>query len=457
MKPAVAAFGAALLFCPGVALADEPVAASEPRLLSETSEITSVVDAFDGDDPFDLNLTIGFNQSWKHSNIHRETSLDQRGLSAGGYVAGTENIGAYSRSTSKLDFGADIGIYHDLAAIFRLPVIVSDTQSLGDLSGSASLPQLLRDQTGQLFTVPFQSPNRSGVDWFSAGMDWAIFNQQRSPSKPTWVVGVEARIAVGSPLHACNANAAAPQVECPTPGPSAGRNVNRSPGISRGMDAVSAHTVFSRRFGYIEPYWGLWFLGEFPQQSSDYGATDSFQGSVVNHPPYIGTYSMGMEVIPWEHREQFQRFVTDFRLSGTYHSAGRDYSELFDALGSSSAPSLTSPNPGAYHSVNGASVPDPTVQQVYFTGITDQQAFASVGARVSATLQVGEYVKFNAGIGLTYDQSHLITSSDACNPNFTGDPGAAGPCREDRRDRHRDPEPERATHRRFSGAPVLVR
>jgi hypothetical protein len=433
VKPVVMAAGAALLCHAGVASADEPVAASEPRLLSETAEVTSVVDAFDGSDPFDLNLTLGFEQSWKHSNIHRETSLNQPGLSAGGYTAATENIASYSRATSKLDFGADIGIYKDLAVIFRLPIILSDTQSLGDLNGSSALPQLLQDQTGhQLFTVPFQSPNRSGVDWFSVGMDWAIYNQQRNPSKPTWVVGVEGRIAVGTPLHACNAAAA---VQCPAPSDPTKTNasMNRDPGISRGMDAVGAHTVFSRRFGYIEPYWGLWFLGEFPQSSSDYGATDSFQGSVVNHPPYVGTYSMGMEVIPWEHREQFQRFVTDFRLSGTYHSAGRDYSELFDALGSSATPTLTTPNPGAYTAGTGKyagqSVADPSVQQVYFTGITDQQAYASVGARVSATLQAGEYIKFTAGVGLTYDQSHLITDSDACNPNFTSSASAAGPCK----------------------------
>ena len=57
--------------------------------MSETAEITSVVDAFDKDDPFDLNLTLGFQQTWKAANIHRETALNQPGLSSGGYVAGT--------------------------------------------------------------------------------------------------------------------------------------------------------------------------------------------------------------------------------------------------------------------------------------------------------------------------------------------------------------------------------
>ena len=36
--------------------ADEPIKVGEPRVLSEPGEITDVVDAFDGDDLFDLHL-----------------------------------------------------------------------------------------------------------------------------------------------------------------------------------------------------------------------------------------------------------------------------------------------------------------------------------------------------------------------------------------------------------------
>jgi hypothetical protein len=46
---------------------------------------------------------------------------------------------------------------------------------------------------------------------------------------------------------------------------------------------------------------------------------------------------------------------------------------------------------------------------------------------MAVTWQAGEYVKFKAGLGLTYSQSHLITSADACNPDLgKGDAGAAG-------------------------------
>jgi len=74
------------------------------------------------------------------------------------------------------------------------------------------------------------------------------------------------------------------------------------------------------------------------------------------------------------------------------------------------------------------SVASTSLGQVPFTGITDQTAYASIGGHVSATMQAGEYIKFTAGAGLTYDQSHFITAADACNPNFTGSVAAAGSC-----------------------------
>ena len=409
---------------PEVARAEEPVAAGEPRLMSETAEVTTVIDAFDRDDPIDVNLSLGFEQQWKRANIRRETSLAQPGLSTGGFTARTENVARYSENTSLLHLGAEIGIFRDLALSFRLPLTLANSRELGDLDGSSRNPSRLQDTNGQqLFSVPFKSPTRSGVDYVAAGLSYAIMNQQRDWTKPTWVVGVEGRLPLGTPLHACADSG--PAKNCPDPANAA---LGRDAGISRGMTGLLVHTVFSRRFGYVEPYSGFLFQAEFPHDGSDFGATSNFDGSLVNHPPLIGKFYLGTEFIPWEHRERFQRVVFDVRASGAYHSPGREYSELFDALGTSQASSLRNPNPAAYHEVNGSSVADPAAQKVYFTGITDQQAFGSFGASGGVTYQAGEYVKFNAGLGLVWHQSHAITAADSCNPDFTGNAGAAGPC-----------------------------
>lgn len=407
--------------------ADEPVAAKEPRLLRETGENTTVIDAFDKDDPFDANLLIGFRQQWKSANIRRESALQQNGLATGGFTPANENIAAYSQSLSILDVGADIGIFRDLALSIRLPIILADSRELSDLDGSTKNPQRLQDSQGDaLFGVPFKSPTRSGIDWLGLGLNYAIFNQQRDDTKPTWVVGGEARIAIGERIHACNDAVAN---KCPDP-----QNPNgpgRDPGISRGMNAYILHTVFARRFGYVEPYTGFRVQAEVPQSNSDFGKTSDLRGSLLNTPPIVGTITVGTEVFPYENREAFQRLSLDFKVRGSYHSPGREYSELFDALGSSQARSLRNPNAASYRSGPDGftSVADPNGAKVFFTGITDQQAFGSFGGFAGVTWQTGEYVKFNAGMGLTHVQSHLITAADACNPDTRSDAGASGPCR----------------------------
>lgn len=408
----------ALSFVTRSALADEPVGAREPRLMREAAEITMVANAFDKDDPFDLNVVVGFVQSWKHANIRREVQA-----TPGSESFGAQDIASYSSTKSTLLAGADIGLYHDLALVLRVPVILSWSQELDDLNGSAaaSKERLADPSGGQLFTVPFSSPTRSGVDYISAGLDWAIFNQQRDSTKPTWIVGVEGRLAVGPPLHACNANA---NPTCPDP---TNPSLARGPGISRGMDALIAKTIWSRRVGYVEPYTGIWAQVEFPQASSDFGKWNA-QNDLERLPPVLGSVALGFEVTPYEQRESFQRVSADFRLEGTYHSAGRDYSELFDALGSSPAASLRTPNPASYMAgPNNTSIPNNS-SQVYFSGLTEQQSFGSLSVSASATWQAGEYIKFTVGGALSYAQSHLVTAADPCTPSTSASAAVAGQC-----------------------------
>ena len=319
-----------------------------------------------------------------------------------------------------------MGLYKDLALILRVPLILSWSQSLGDLDGSAAVASsLLADPLGgQIFTVPFTSPTRSGVDYISAGLDWAIYNQQRDPTKPTWLIGIEGRLSVGAPLHACNANA---PIECPDPSDYTNPAKNRQPGISPAYDTIIGRTVWSRRFGYVEPYTGFSVQAQFPQSRGDFGAYNA-PNDLERMPPLLGSFMLGMEVVPYEHREQYQRLSADFRFKGTYQSPGRDYSELFDALGSTTAPSLRIPNPAAYMGApGGTSVAKTGAESVYFTGITEEQAYGSFTLSASATWQAGQYIKFTAGSAFTYAQPHLVTAADTCTPNNT-DVNLAGPC-----------------------------
>lgn len=452
----------------GVARADEPHKVTEPAVLQEPAEITQVVDAFDdqNDDPFDLNLTLGYQQTWKGANIRRETAISQPGLTTGGYTSDALNIGKYSQTISRLNTKAEIGLFKDIALIVRVPIILSNDQKIEGVDGSDQhQPTYLTGAPGeQLFRLPFTSPTRSGVEYLAVGLDVGIMNQFRDRTKPTWVLGVEGRFSVGTPMHACNANPSPlnltnSQQKCAYPSDinrngiggdsqyaintSAGQDNlegnfsgGRSPGVSRGTTSLEAHTYLSKRIKYIEPYGGFKALFEFQNNSSDYGATD-LKGSLVNHPPLRGTMLMGINVIPWEVRDKFQRVTFDFRFAGTYVSEGRDYSELFDALGSSDAPSLRRPNYAEYQANPDAtsstkSVVNPSSQKVYFTGLSDVQQHGTYTLSTQFTWQAGEYVKFNLGGAYTLTQAHSISFDQPCNPQFNNDVGKAGPCKQTR-------------------------
>jgi len=450
--------------------AEEPRKVSEPSVLREPSEVVQVVDAFDDDDLFDLHLSLGYQSTWKSAKIMRESSLTDAGFSDGGYSRANLNVAEYSSRVSRLNTRADVGLYKDLALVIRLPIVLSDDRELKGLNGSDKNQGFpLAGAPGeQLFKLPFKSPTRSGVEYLAIGLDVSPMNQARDSTKPTWLIGLEGRFDVSEPMHACrkdrstlNVNselaAGSTQLECAnysdvnrngvgqeykkdadgadiTGGPLEGTfSGGRKPGISRGVTALEAHTIVSRRVKYIEPYGGFRALFEFQNESSDYGATD-LKGSLVNHPPLRGTMIFGLNVIPWEIREAFQRLAFDFRFTGTYVSEGRDYSELFDALGTSDAATLRYPNFAEFQAgkplADGTptSVVNPNSQRVYFTGLTDVQQHGVYTLSGSVNWQVGEYVKFNVGAAYTLTQAHFITFDQACNPDFAKDLDKAGPC-----------------------------
>ncbi|WP_234022826.1 hypothetical protein [Sorangium cellulosum] len=456
----LAVAAAALLAAPA-SLADEPRSATEPRVMMESGEVTNVIDAFDDGDTFDLNLSLGFEYSTKSAKIRRETSIAAPGLSTGGYTSNLLNVASYSETTSKLVPRVDIGIYKDLALYLKLPIILNNARELTDLDGSAgSQAVVLAGAPGeQLFDLPFKSPSRSGIEHLAVGLDVNIMNQARDRTKPTWLFGIEGRFPVSEPMHACTESPQDGQVKCADP-----RDINRNgetdgafegeqlaareAGVSRGTIGLEVHTFLSKRIKYVEPYGGFKALFEFHQESSDYGLTD-VETSLVNHPPLVGTVMLGVMIIPWENREKFSRLTFDLRFAGEYHSEGRDYSELFDALGSSRASTLRQPQWAAFRKNDAydpaacrsgvqaacvTSVVDQGSQRTYFTGLTDVQPYGTYRGSASVAWQASENVKFQLGVGLRHEQAHGIGGDQPCNSAFKQSLDTAGPCRRQNQD-----------------------
>lgn len=444
--------------------AEEPRQPTEPTILSDTAvDLLEVPDAFDVGDPFDVDLRLKFDHENREAAVKRETASTDPGLTTGGYLSDGLPVGTYYESTQRLIPEVSVGIMREFALHVSLPVILANNRGLRETTPSG--PGALTGLPGEtLFSLPFDAPTRSGIEYLAVGADLGLMNQFRNPTLPNWVVGIEGRFNVSEPMHACNANPIAGQVPCAYPadinrngqndplGPAFdaplddGGNLSnepegnftgdRGPGVSRGTHALTGHAYVSRRLKYIEPYTGIKALVEFQTDNSDYGPTDLL-GVLVNHPPLRGSVIAGIAVVPWEQPEKFARIGIDMRVEGTYVSEGRDYSELFDALGSSSAPSLRNPNFSEYQSNDqggiqdpiNPSIVDPNSRRVNFTGITDVQQHGDYKLQARFTWQAGQYVKFDIGAAWRIIQAHLVTFDQACSPSPFVAIEDAGPCK----------------------------
>ncbi|MFK7985291.1 MAG: hypothetical protein AB8I08_04600 [Sandaracinaceae bacterium] len=407
----------------------------ELRLMREPHSYVDIADAFDDEDPFDLNVTVGFERNYTYGNIQREGNAG-----AGDPDRASRNwqdVAHHTHQRNLLNVGLQIGIFRDLMIYGNLPIILSDDRSLGRVAGArdgAEFIQADADGDGDpsndppLYQFPFQSPTRSGLDYIGAGIGWSILNQTRDRSTPTWILMVEGRFNLGDPLVACNG----------TGGGAACRNWNESGGAwnfsdtgtdageTRGTNALRIETRASWRTRYVEPFAGLSFQIEWPANSERFFLpAGDVSGFINSQPPIVGAFTGGMAVIPWENRAAFQRFAIDMRLMGKYVSEGHGYSPLFDALGTSQSPYLNTPN------LEGEPNGDPNLRQVPFFGLTDVQPHAQLGARLGLEMRAARYVRFSLAAALWYIQPYIITYADACNPNVTaadGDP-RRGTCR----------------------------
>lgn len=424
-----------------VALAATLPARAAPRtaevrpFVDDTADVTHVLDAFDADDPFDFKFSLGYATRFKNANIRRETELKQPGLTQGRFVATNENIASYAQTTHTLNILAEAGLWRDLALRVKLPIVLSDTRELSSLEGSARNPERYAQGDGTpLFSLPFASPSRSGLDWLGFELAWGITNQRRSPAMPTWLAALEVQLPIGESLHACDAKA---KIQCrdvfffDEKNPTAQRDTGRTPGLNRGMTTLIARSAVSRRYGDVEPYGQFSILADFPISGTDYASQRTQTGVILDRPPIIGTVLSGVEITASEEREHGRRLVFDLQAKGSYISPGRDYSELFDALGSSGASTLARPNAGAFEDNGTAGTrPAASAGNVYFTGITDIAPHIALGGRVALRWQAGPFVSFGLGAGLQWVEGHAITGGDECNTMVKGSLGQAANCRD---------------------------
>ncbi|MCK9460173.1 MAG: hypothetical protein M0R80_11085 [Proteobacteria bacterium] len=394
-----------LVFVAVLGLAPDRVAAGE---------FTDVIDAADqryNGDPFDLTLRVGYERFYKQGDIRRESfDTTPHEWDYYGYV----DVAKYTQTTHILNMELDIGLFHDISLKTRLPLILKDQRKLSrdkdfswadDFDGDGS--------PDQLFSTDFKSPDRSGIDVLAVGLWWGILDQGRDDTKPNWTFFVEGRFSVGEEMSAACGSSDA---QCSDGYDNEGNATTASSkgGISRGVHEIAGGLRLSRRYGIVEPYFGLEALIGFSKGGANFFIDRNSVGQLNTRPPAVGTIDIGIEFIPWEVPEKERKLVIGVGTGGKYHSEGREFTPLFDALGTS-AYFLEQP----YVDFNGDGVNNggeevSAVEGNAWTGMTDVENYATIFGRVFIAVQPAKYVKFRVGSNFAHETEHFITKTDQC-------------------------------------------
>lgn len=396
---------------------------------ARAAEVTRTVSALDDANRFDLSLTL----SWLHDSKTAFVKRESREVPPRIDVIKDSR---YTQRRDVLNLRADFGILWDVGLHVVAPLVLSDVRTLEfDQSasgcvfpGGTTTPTCVNDQNSTILQdgiLPgygtdsygldaehnrpyprpaggqaprpglFRGPKRSGFESLGVGLTWAVFNQMRDDTKPTWTLGFDAMLDLFKDMRFDPAN--------PTGNRAAG------PGMHRFIWS----TVISKRFAFLDPYFGAWYMLPVRTNGSIYQQYPGDNQGAVN-PQQVGGVFLGTEVVAWENAPALQRVTVELRGHAEQHFFGRSASELWEPLSGSS---LCRNNPDPANAPNCRDGLDEDLdgdgRRDAFPGVTETQAYGTFGGDLGMNVQVGRYIRFRGLFGLTLDMPHFLTYASA--------------------------------------------
>lgn len=373
---------------------------------ARAAEITRVASSFEDKQPFGMFLDLGFERIQQRGKLVRE--FHQPGVNPGDPselvdVSELRYVGVDSRLTLDLH----VGIWQDLELHYGLPIVFAQDRlwrfAQGTDASNSTIYNNCLQANGQLLDPNCPSTGagrrplfdvnegtnsyRGGLGDMTFGLAYAVFNQRKDDTKPTWVIGVDYTAPTAGTLD-------------PT--------VLTSP-TARGNLGDRHHkykffTSFSRRMGVADPYFQVHYTLPFrgpgwysncdhpnnpsmgrPENCSVEPWTRSETGIRLPHRAGI---IFGSEFNAFEEPAKAQKVAIDLRTFATYVSEGRYYNEMSDLFGK----------------------------------LLQTQDFVEMGGSFGLVAHAAEYVHLRASASLAYQTEHLITN-EAIGRDFTGEPG----------------------------------
>ena len=278
------------------------------------ADITRVASSFEDEDPFGLFVDVGFEHTQRHTKILRD------GFTG---VGGTRQLRPelqYAQYNTQLNIDVAAGISRDVEFSFGMPVVLFRYERL-NVSDELNANGSVRD----IVDGP-RSAYRAGLGNARFGLAWAVFNQKKDDTKPTWVVRIDYEAPTAPRLDPSQATS--------------GEGSSWS-GVGDRVHKYTLSTALSREIGVAEPYFkayytipvrgpGAYSNCESPEKHlgapQNCGSADwSRKETGIQAPMQLGVL-FGSE---FEIYNQNQRKLDlDVRAIGNYVGAGRYYNEL---------------------------------------------------------------------------------------------------------------------------------
>lgn len=321
---------------------------------ARAAEMTRVASSFDKDNPFDLDLWVGFERTQRRAKITRERHQD-------GHVADVLEL-RYTGITQSLPMRIGIGLFHDLevhagaAVVFNkdqswwYPAERKEDGSLAVSDANSTVYNNCLDNRGNalsqscvsgpgsgsqpIFSSEGES-HRAGFSDVYVGMSWAPLSDERDESKPKWVLQFD----YTAPVASVNK-------------PWMPATIDARGAIGDGAHRFTFATAISKRLGAIDPYIRFQYTYAMasgnsanncdmsePTRSTKLGyvencnTADWTKSDVGLKPPHVGGFHFGAEFFPYDNPQRHQSVSIDLQLGALYVSEGRTPNELSDALG----------------------------------------------------------------------------------------------------------------------------
>lgn len=378
---------------------------------------TRVVSSGDVGDLYDFNVTLGFVRDARRASLKRES------LGSAGQVETVRDLQSLQvRNTAALRI--DVGVLPDVGLFVSLPFVVEDTRRLefdqeGEVCPASdcvdqTTSSFLRDRTlpvdeqgygvdvprdGRRFVPPaatvFEGPKRSGLEYLGVGINWAVFNQERVPVYPTWLLSFESRFSVAKDMRYDPAN------------PSG------NTGVGPGYHQLVFSTMSWKRFGRTQPFVGGSYMVPVKTSSSPFEAQGPADDVFSDPQQRLGAVA-GLSTVMWQDPRAGQQI--NFELRGRAEllmrglARGDMWEPLTGAAGCPDSPTATCRpgfDVGVDYDADGTADTHP--------GITRSPAYGIFGADAGLSVTAGKYVWFRGLFGVSTEQARFMTDGRSGN------------------------------------------